>query len=207
MLPFKWKLPSNTLLRYCHYKHSVHNWKLSESKHGTLVINSSLKKDVSKLLLIDQTAPLRLRDTRGHVRRNIFQGYVVGTSPGDVIRCISQGYPRSVIQGRYRDMFQGQVCVCDYTFYSRSIYPRGNLSPRRVLLVNCTARTNVATAPWSLVCTVLQHIPATHPVVKPIGDLFQITLWVLYVILLLLRVAQYYVTLVFPFNYWGCIIV
>lgn len=52
-------------------------------------------------------------------------------------------------------------------------------------------------------CRVLQHIPATDPVVKPIGDLFQISLCVLYVILLLLRVDQYHVTLVFPFNFWG----
>ena len=104
-------------------------------------LSSRVCKIVTK---IDQTVPLRLRDTRDHVRRNKSQGYVVGTSPRDVIRCIPQGYPRDVIQGRYRDMFQGQVCVCvcDYTFYLRSIYPRGNLSPRRILLVNCTARTN-----------------------------------------------------------------
>lgn len=39
-------------------------------------------------------------------------------------------------------MFQGQVCVCDYTFYSCSIYPSENLTPRSVLLVNYTAGKN-----------------------------------------------------------------
>ena len=83
------------------------------------------------------------------------------------------------------------MCVCGCTFYSRTTCPTCELHRRQ--------ERNVATAPWSLVCTVFQRIPGTDLVVKPIGGLFQITLCV---ILLLLRVAQCQVTLVFPFTYW-----